>query len=327
MKRKEPLKLDKKDRKLLYLLDTDGRMSYSKLAKNTAMSKQLAKYRIERLEKEGFIKGYFTMIDNSKLGFTTFRAYLKFRNITPEKKKEVIQYLKERKHIWAVVVISGKWDIALGISVENIYQFYNVWEAILAEYLANIKDYKISIYSPIYHYAKAYLIDKKDDSKIRVLGGHGKADFDEKDIKVLIALSKNARMSLLGISRQTGMSPELISYRIKQLEKKQIIQGYRAMIDVEKLGYEFYKTEIRLTNYSKMKQILQFCHQHPNIYQTDKTIGGETLEVEFHVKSLQEMLKIIEEFEKIFPDTIESFDYITVLSEEKTTYMPEIAIS
>jgi len=35
-------------------------------------------------------------------------------------------------------------------------------------------------------------------------------------------------------------------------------------------------------------------------------------------------LSIMGELEKHFPKTIEWFDYITVLSEEKTTYMPEI---
>src|SRR3989344_4149447 len=323
MKRKSELKLDKKDRDLLYLLDVNGRLTYSQLGKRTKMSKQLVKYRIERLESEGFIKGYFTMIDTSRLGFTTFRVYLKFRNLTPEKRNELIKYFKEQNSIWAVVLIAGKWDIALGISVKDIYDFDNIWENILKNYLGLINAFKICIYSPIYHYAKSYLIEKEDNSNIRILGGKGKVQFDSKDENILLILSKNARTSLLEISQHINMTPESISYRIKELEKKGIIQGYRAMIDVSKMGYEFYKAEIRLSNYEKIKEILNFCHKHPNIYQVDKTIGGETLEVEFHVKSLKEMLKIIEEFERIFPKTIERFDYITVLNEEKTTYMPE----
>ena len=324
MKRKKELELDKKDRDLLYLLDVDGRLTYSQLAKRTKMSKQLVKYRIERLEKEGFIKGYFPMIDTSKLGYATFRLYLKFRNITPTKKEEIIEYLKRQKSIWAVVLISGKWDIALGNSVKDIYGYYEVWEEILKKYLPNITDYKVSIYSPIYHYTKAYLIDKDDESKIRILGGNEKTSFDDLDLNILKKLSKNARTSLVDISNELKQSAELISFRIRQLEKKGIIQGYRAMIDVEKFGYEFYKAEIRLSSYENINQILSFCHRHPNIYQTDKTIGGETIEIEFHVKSLKEMLATIGELEKHFPKTIDWFDYITVLSEEKTTYMPEI---
>ena len=324
MERIAPLKPDKRDLQLLYLLDINGRMNYSELAKKTRLSKQVAQYRIKRLEQEGFIKGYFTMIDTSRLGYTTFRVYLKLSNIAPENRKEIVNYLKSQNNIWAVVLLAGKWDIALGIAVKDIYEFYSVWEKILADYLPQISDYKTSIYSPIYHYSKAYLIEQKDISKIRILGGHQKTEFDQKDIQILIALSKDARISLLDLSEIVKMTPQAISHRIKQLEKKGIIQGYRAMIDVSKLGYEFYKAEIRLSVYDKIDLMLNFCHNHPNIYQVDKTIGGETLEVEFHVVSLQQMLSILEEFEKAFPKTIERFDYLTVLSEEKTTYMPQI---
>lgn len=315
-------KLDKKDKKLLYLLDIEGRMTYSQLAKMIGMSKQLVKYRIERLEKEGIIQGYYPLIDTSALGYTTFRTYFKFKNITPEKKKEILKYLKEEKHIWAIVSLAGKWDIALGISIKNLYEYYEIWENILSLFLENIKDYKTCIYSPIHHYSKAYLIEKNDNSAIRVLGGKQQVSFDDKDMKILKELSKNARMPLLEIANITGMSAELVSYRIKQLQKKGIIQGFRAMINVQKLGFEFYKAEIRLSNYKNIKQIMQYCHQHPNIYQVDKTIGGETLEIEFHVKALNEMIKIIEDIEQLNPKTIESYDYITVTKEEKMVYLP-----
>ncbi len=324
MKRKGDLELDEKDRQILYLLDVDGRLSYSHLARKVKLSKQVVKYRIERLEKEGIVKGYFTMIDTSRLGYTTFRAYIKWRNVTPATKATILTYLKDQSSIWAVVSLAGKWDIALGISVKDIYEFYSVWEETLKKYLPHISDYKICIYSPIYHYPKSYLTSYADDSSVRILGGREKASYDEKDEQILNQMSHNARISLLELSQRVQLTAESVSYRIKLLEKKGIIQGYRAMIDVSKLGYEFYKAEIRLSSYDKIDSIIYFCQQHPNIYQVDKTIGGETLEIEFHVKSLKHMLSIIDELEKTFPGVIERFDYITVLSEEKTTYMPSV---
>lgn len=323
---KDEDRLDKKDKKLLYLLDVNGRMTYSQLAKRIGASKQLVKYRINRLEDMGIIKGYYAMVDTSRLGLTAFRVYLKLKNINAQKKGEVIEYLKNQNYVWAVILIAGKWDIALGVSVGGIYEFYEFWDKFLEQYLGHIKEYMVSIYSPIYHFAKAYISENKDDSKIRILGGREKTFFDEKDVKLLLSISKNARISLLDLAKDIRISAELASYRLKQLQKRGIIQGYRAMIDVSKLGYHFFKAEIRLSSYKKVKQIMQYCHYHPNIYQIDKTIGGETLELEFHVKELNDMLAIIAEIERLFPDTIESFDYITVISEEKVVYMPSVSI-
>ncbi len=287
------------------------------------MSKQVVKYRIERLEKLGIIRGYYSLIDTSRLGMTSFRTYIKLRNTTKEQREKIVGYLKKQKNIWAVVLMSGKWDIALGIGVESIYQYYEIWESILKKYLKNIHDYKTSVYSPIFHYACAYLTEKGDSSPIRVLGGGKKQKFDKGDVDILIQISKNARISLVDLSEKVNLSTQTLSQKIKQLEKVGIIQGYRANIDVGKLGYKFYKTEIRLSDYNRIDSLLDFCHMHPNIYQVDKTIGGETIEIEFHVKSLSRMHEIIEEINKKFNNIIERLDYLDVLSFEKATFMPE----
>ncbi|MDE1870478.1 MAG: AsnC family transcriptional regulator [Candidatus Micrarchaeota archaeon] len=316
--------LDLRDRRLLYLLDLDGRMSYSKIAKQLRTSKQVVKYRVERLEHEGYIKGYHTIIDLYKLGYIPFRVYFKLRNLYPKRKKEIVSYLKSQKNVWAVSLAAGRWDLAIAIAVKDIHEFYLIWEEILRNYLPNISDYQTSIYAPIYHFSRSYLIESEDTSKIRMLGGRGMAEVDEKDLKILVELSKNARASLLDISEKVGITPEAISHRIAQLAEKEVIQGYRALIDTAKMGYEFYEAQIRLSSYKDVKIMLEFCHSHQNITQVNKTIGGETLEVHFQVKSLGQMLSIMEEFEKMFPKSIEKFDYITVISQEKRTYMPEL---
>jgi DNA-binding Lrp family transcriptional regulator len=324
MRRIEQLIPDKKDMQILYWLDVNGRMSYSEIGKRIKLSKQLVKYRIERLEKERFIKGYFTMIDSGRLGFTTFRVYLKFRGVTPEKKNQIINYCKNLSSVWAVIVEAGKWDLALGISVREIYDFYEVWDDLLKCFLPAIHDYAVNIYSPIYHYDKKYLIDNPKQYSVRILGGRGKIELDNADFIILGLLSNNARVSLLDISEKIKMTPEAAGRRIRQLEKRGVIQGYRAMINLSKLGYEFYKVEFKLNSYDKIEHIISYCQNQPKIYQVDRTIGGSTLDVEFHVKNLQELYMLIEEFDKTFPQTVESFEYLTVLSEEKTTYMPKL---
>jgi Lrp/AsnC family transcriptional regulator, leucine-responsive regulatory protein len=324
MKRKSVRELDKKDKQLLYLLDINGRATYSSLAKQTKMSKQLVSYRVARLENEGYIKGYIAMVDMFRLGYVGFRVYLKLRNATAEVKEKLLHYLHQQPAIWATITMAGKWDIALGISVKQVYEFYDTWDALLENHLVHIADYFISIYSPVYHYAKSYIVDKKDMSPVRVLGGKGKADVDDVDFKVLNVLAHHARAPLLEVAEKVGMTAEAVKYRIKQLEKKGVIQGYRAMIDVAKLGYNFFKAEVRLARYDVLKGIMQYCHQHPNIYQVNRTIGGETIEIEFNVKTVEEMYTILADMEKQFPGAVEKFDYLTILSEEKIMYMPEL---
>ncbi len=316
-------KLDLKDKKLLYELDINARQTYSQLAKKTGMSKQLVKYRVERLEKIGVINRYITLIDIYKLGYTLFRVYIKFRNIDLEAKKEMADYLIKQKATFMVGEFSGKWDFGFFFNVKNIFDFYKYWDVVLEKYLEYINEYTIAIYSPVYHYSKAYLIEENDTSPVRVMGGTIKEQIDPLDSHILHHLAENARISLVKLSSILKKSPEIISYRIKQLEKRKIIIGYRALLNNSLLNITFYKVDIRLKTLKNLKSILSYCHQEPNIFQVNRTIGGETLEVEFQVKSLDELHEHIEKMEKQFPDTFEKYDYYVIYKELKVKYIPE----
>ena len=61
---------------------------------------------------------------------------------------------------------------------------------------------------------------------------------DETDVKILKALTFDARLSSRQIAKQCGVSIGTVLSRIKRMENEGIIQGYSALLDHEKLGYE-----------------------------------------------------------------------------------------
>ncbi len=63
-------KLDKIDRKILRLLQSDGRISNVKLAEMVHLSPTPCLERVKRLEKEGFIKSYVAILEPKMLDAT-----------------------------------------------------------------------------------------------------------------------------------------------------------------------------------------------------------------------------------------------------------------
>jgi DNA-binding Lrp family transcriptional regulator len=61
---------------------------------------------------------------------------------------------------------------------------------------------------------------------------------DETDVKILKALTIDARLSSRQIAKQCGVSIGTVLSRIKRMENEGIIRGYSALLDHEKLGYE-----------------------------------------------------------------------------------------
>ncbi len=64
-------------------------------------------------------------------------------------------------------------------------------------------------------------------------------NLDELDLRIISECSADSRQSIRQISRKVNAAPSTVQERIRRLEKMEIIKGYSAIIDHEKLGYEF----------------------------------------------------------------------------------------
>ena len=59
-------------------------------------------------------------------------------------------------------------------------------------------------------------------------------------------MAPNARIPVTEIAKTLNSTVTIINYKIKKLIKLGVIQGFRTDMDLEKLGYEFFKADIFL---------------------------------------------------------------------------------
>ncbi len=62
------------------------------------------------------------------------------------------------------------------------------------------------------------------------------AKTDATDMKILLSLQKNARITNIELSREIGLSPAPTLERVKKLEKMQLIEGYHASLNASRLN-------------------------------------------------------------------------------------------
>src|SRR3989344_5998754 len=89
----EEVKLDLKDKKILFELDFNARMPYSQLAKKVGLSKQGAENKVNNLIKKGVIKGFYPVVNVLKLGYHYCRLSLTLQNMTEKDYQEIVDYL------------------------------------------------------------------------------------------------------------------------------------------------------------------------------------------------------------------------------------------
>ena len=319
------MKLDLKSKKILYELDINARQSFSGIGKKVGLSKEMVNYRIKQMEKSGLIKGYYTILNISKLGYLNYRVFLKFYNVNPKKEKIIIDYLFKQPRVAWIMGVSGYWDMTLLVGVKNIFEFEKIWNNFMELYRNYIEKKDLSVVTHRILFRKAYLLDKKiDDSGVIIAGGQRDKRVDDIDFKILKIITLNSRAPILEISKKTKISPKVISYRIKKMIKNNVILSFRALLDISLLHMSHFKIHITLQKMTKEKekQLFTYARFHPNIQQITSAVGGADFEIELYAKSNVQLHEIIDDIKDNFSDIIRKIDIMEFYKEYKRVYLP-----
>jgi DNA-binding Lrp family transcriptional regulator len=321
------VKIDLKDRKILYELDLNCRQSNTQIGKKVGLKKDVVAYRINKLQEEGVIKKFFTVIDAFKLGYSVYRVYLKFQDIPINIKNEIINYFVKYKNSWSVYSMSGPFDFGTVLWIKNIYEFYQVYDELLDKYGKYISQKIVSIYVQADEYEKSYLLlnDYKgsDRKKFTIISDGNFVDIDEIDYKILDLLALNARKSLIEIAEKLKISSQTVKYRIDNLLKSGVIKGFRVNLDISKLDLQYFDLRLNLSDHSQRKNIVDYLKNIPYFKCLNTTIGYIDLESEFHIKDMESVIQILEEISIKFPGAIRDHYFLRTRETHKERWLPE----
>lgn len=317
------LELDKKDKRILEQLDINSRQSNSQIAKKVKLSKDAVNYRIKNLEKLGLIKGYYSVLNVSNLGYLTYKLMLSFQNTDSEIEKNIIEYLKEDKNTGWVVSCDGHYNLIVISWVESPFIFNKFLNKFLNKYSQYIKERDLIMITENHVSKKSYLFGKEtDDSPDIYYSDKIETKLDKKDLQIINLLADNAKIPLYEISEKLKLTAGAVSHRIKQLQEKNIIQAFRPIIDTSLLNYEYYNTLFKLKRFDQIKEIFDFFKKQPNIIYFVKYLGNYDIGIDLEVKNAKELRGILEKIKKKFSKDIESYTSILIYQEHKLSYYP-----
>lgn len=300
--------LDSLDRRILYEMDVNARQPISILARKIHVSRNVLLYRIKRLKKEGIIKDSFAEINSIALGYKTFRIFIKIGNCDPDERKRLDAFLLSQKKLTWFSRVLGEWDIDVLFTAKDIEDFETFRRDLFLSFNSVIKKSQISLLSRIYCYHRDYLIGKERKDVVRKVLGPSKYIPDPKDEEILCLLTEDGAMSALEISKRTSLSVNTVIKRVRNLEQENIILSYRAFIDTNRLGYQYFKVHLFLRDYSQKDMIAlrHFLESKSYVVYTDHYIGGADFEIELHLKTENEytcfMDSLLEKFGRIIDD-------------------------
>ena len=319
------IKIDKKDREILYQLDLNSRKSFAQIGKAVGLPKTVVAYRINKLKELDVIKTFYTVIDAFKLGYNSFRLYLVFQYTTQEIEEEICKYFASNNLNWWTISAEGRFDLAIIMWVKDINDFYAFWERTLRKYRDYFQEQHFSVYVQLYTYPHSYLLEdntKSDRTKREITGGGKPVKTDELDLKILRTLAPSARIPIKELAERVDSTVAIVNYRIKKLIKSHVIQGFRTDIDFSKLGYQFFKADIYLRDYQKRGAIINYVRANPYLVRIDRSVGISDLELELHVKNLNQFHEIMDDICDKFHNDIKNYQYVYASKLHNMNYMP-----
>lgn len=317
--------LDARDLQILRELDYDSRIPLTELARRVRLSKETAFYRIRNLQKRGYIKKFYLIINTAKLGEDSFKAYFQFQNLSQKTERGILSYLRKHPAVFWVATASGKFDLLIGVWAKNAMEFDSFMLAFMNKFSRYILSKETTITKHNIQHNRTWFLRGEFKKKISDVGGIGEsADVDETDRKILLAMANDTRLSVAEVARKTGLTGTVVAYRLRKLEREKVILSYRISPDLSKFNYEFFKAFIYFKNLNskRLSDFISYCNGHPNILNIVTCVGSWDAEVEFEVESAARFHGIITEMRTAFSDIFKYYESVLFKEETKVSFMP-----
>ena len=122
-----------------------------------------------------------------------------------------------------------------------------------------------------------------------------KISLDETDLCILYALQADGRLSYTQLGKQVGLTRPAVAERVRRLEEMNVITGYRAEINPEKLGLPILAF-IRIGAIGDVfESVAKVVVKIPEVLECHRGTGGECFILKVRAASLPHLETVIDQ--------------------------------
>jgi Lrp/AsnC family leucine-responsive transcriptional regulator len=122
----QSVSLDEKDKAILRYIQSNAKATVREIAANVHLSTTPVHERIKRMEDEGVIIQYTTLLNHSRINKGLMAiCYISLKEHNKKTGGKFIKTLSDMPEVIEFYIISGAFDFMLKIAVENMDDYYN----------------------------------------------------------------------------------------------------------------------------------------------------------------------------------------------------------
>ncbi len=317
--------LDIIDKRILTELDRNSRQPNSIIAKKLRISRERVDYRIKQLTSIGIINKFPTVINPTKFGYSMFKLYFQFQNLTTKKEQEIIKWLVQNPYIQWVTSCKGRWDMNIIVFAHDSEHFSKIMQEFYNLYGEWILSQNFNVSLAVGNMEKGWVLKEKNYRSNIIYTANERVDLnlDQTDIELLKIIANNGRMPTVDIAKEMKTTPRIVTYAIKQLVKKKVILGYTISLNYSLLKKQFYKVIffMNIMDDNLRTRLVEYCRNRNNMPYFIFCVGEWPFEVEYVVDDISEFYEAVEDIKTQFPE-IKRYESILLSKEYKFDYIP-----
>ena len=143
---------------------------------------------------------------------------------------------------------------------------------------------------------------------------------DRTDRRILALLQAEGRISTVELSERIGLSPTSTSERFKRLQREGVVQGFRAILDPQRLGLEllvFVEVSLDKTTPDAFQKFAEAVRRAPEVLECHMVAGGFDYLVKTRVADMAAYRRFLGEILLALPVVKETRTY-AVMEEVKS---------
>ena len=317
----------KKDKELLLELIQNSRQSNRQLSKKIGYSKETISSKLFSFEESGFIRDYSLKVDYRYFNLKEFNIFIKFQNFSENISSDFFEYLISHQNTTWIGKCFGSYDCKISFLAKNdsnanlfIKEIYENFSSIIQrlDLLIVIDKYK----SPSNFFLSTLFDEDLDNNSFKKnISQNSKIILSPGDKEIIFILGQNPNQSYAKIASTLKSTSESVSYKIKKLEKNNVLLGNSIVID----GNKFNKIwGIALFSF-KPNKILDLKEKIiTNSYITSyvESLGTWNISITFFASSINEMYVEYNNIKSLFGKDIVNSEFVFILDFYKYPKIP-----
>ena len=320
--------MSKIDKETLFVFTENSRTRLKDASVVLKKTPQRLKYSLKVIESEGILSEPFCIFDYSRFGLILFRIYFKGGYIGDRDKESVINKLVLIPYVVSIYELSGEFDLAIEMAAPNPSRFNKELKKV-ADLIKTLNTYKVVLNLVTHIYPRTYLLKTAEllmgrENDVIIGGDRTIERFTDNEMAVMGALLKNPTIRMTVLSEEAGLNVRTAKSIIRDLENRNIIEGYKRIVDPNKMGINKFRLFLKLHNVTQERdtEMLDYMLSKKEIVQLNRTVGDWDMEVDIEALDKTAIRRVIHNMRQEFTDIIETFNMIEFYQYYKRTYLP-----